>query len=545
MMAIDLSVILFTHEFLYQSNMPRNRLSKFKNYTVDGIRYKIIDEGSRKEQVATAKRLHQMNRFAIGVMKFMRDYIDYHENEDEGSKFQPCSRPRPEVDIERLKVAWNRLRKNYNIDKIHEVPHGGGKESYVRNLGEEVHFCFRGDCEIVALAVLVHELSHIISYNSIHDEAFWNNFRFMCKIVRLGGFIPYHKVPKAGGYHCGKVLVPHSEISLMACRNKRNALGERLIGTNGISTSSPPLNSGYQVHKQTPNELQFKYLRPGGPVYSIPTRSQMHYNSTQHNYRMGYGRMAPSSPFSTSSSFYPYSMSTKSTRGLSSSYNPHENRTVGGIARGKLLPSKRQRDLVIGPADLLQPTIKEGGIILGTGVDMSRYDRYLTSHSTDGPPSNTTARTGPPLMRRPVETKILRSLAPTYKVNPRALYSPDMERIKILSLHPPYSSRRRPMYGDTSVLVTSTFQPMYMRTPHPVSGGFKKGLYTRAPYIQAEGEVEEAMSIGLGTYQPPRSHSRKPTDGGYKSLVRNGLAVGYRSDPFLPPDVRRLYDPNI
>jgi len=185
--------------------------TRYTRIRIGGIGYHVVNNGCGEEQRDVAIKLSKINRLAVKVMGYMRRYIVKSES-------SPSFRDHMDrtLGFERLRIAWNRLRFRYSVESVYEVPYGEGEVSYVKNLGEEVHYCVRNESRSIIITVLAHELAHVISPTPHHDKFFEESYRFMTKLFGMIGFMTENEIPKSGGIHCGKVSVSPEEMKLVS-----------------------------------------------------------------------------------------------------------------------------------------------------------------------------------------------------------------------------------------------------------------------------------------------------------------------------------------
>lgn len=103
-----------------------------------------------------------------------------------------------------------RLVKGYNPEKIYETLPTSEYTAYSQNKGEKIAFCLDTERENGKLIdnntltfVAIHELSHVASISTGHNDEFWNNFKFLLQeAVEIEIYDPedYKKKPRR---YCG------------------------------------------------------------------------------------------------------------------------------------------------------------------------------------------------------------------------------------------------------------------------------------------------------------------------------------------------------
>ncbi len=139
-------------------------LSKYEKYTINGIKYKVLNEYEDKEKAA--KILDYLNSSNIKLMAHLKKK---YKNTD-------------------MMESIEFLLKNYNPDVIFEhLPKGIDNTSYVVDKGTSIVYCLRekesGKNKIHDLHTLMfvnlHELSHIYNKGWGHKRDFWSSFKFI------------------------------------------------------------------------------------------------------------------------------------------------------------------------------------------------------------------------------------------------------------------------------------------------------------------------------------------------------------------------------
>ena len=103
-----------------------------------------------------------------------------------------------------------RLFKNYNPNNVSEGSVQSGYTSYSVNKGERIILCIRQKDKTdsfvdknVILYVAIHELAHLATESVGHDQAFWDNFKFILnEAVDIGVYIKVDFASKPSPY-CG------------------------------------------------------------------------------------------------------------------------------------------------------------------------------------------------------------------------------------------------------------------------------------------------------------------------------------------------------
>lgn len=89
------------------------------------------------------------------------------------------------IESKEKKKGIERLRENFNPEKISENIPGSMYVAYSVNKGEELSICIREkDTEKfiddnTVIFVAIHELAHIMSESTGHTKEFWNNMKFL------------------------------------------------------------------------------------------------------------------------------------------------------------------------------------------------------------------------------------------------------------------------------------------------------------------------------------------------------------------------------
>ena len=103
-----------------------------------------------------------------------------------------------------------RIVKNFNADAISEGSENAKYTSYSVNKGEKVVLCLRSRDKNNKLMdlntmmfVSLHELAHISSKTIGHDEAFWNNFKWLLQHAVKTGIYQQQDFKQKPVEHCG------------------------------------------------------------------------------------------------------------------------------------------------------------------------------------------------------------------------------------------------------------------------------------------------------------------------------------------------------
>lgn len=147
---------------------------------IDGHCYSVSNKYSNRQEASD--KLAFANLFMVSVIRHLRDNVLWGN----------CSQYR------RNMIEY--LLNNYRPDKIIEnVPIGDVNTSYVDDKGIEFGICLRekesGENKIhdnnILEFVLLHEISHLGSFEYTHDQEFWTNFKIIIsEAVKAGLHTP-------------------------------------------------------------------------------------------------------------------------------------------------------------------------------------------------------------------------------------------------------------------------------------------------------------------------------------------------------------------
>jgi len=173
----------------------------------NGFYYRVSDEHPKE----TAEILDKMNNTAIKLIELMRKRLEKH---DSGERRMTPS------DYVQLSKLYNNLRKRYNPDVIQETiynPLQPELTSYTVQKGKVLSMCVRYNGERepwpVLLLVLLHELTHIASNVRQHPPAFWDNYKFILRLVVEEGWGKDLKLPPGDVLYCGRVQISSDELA--------------------------------------------------------------------------------------------------------------------------------------------------------------------------------------------------------------------------------------------------------------------------------------------------------------------------------------------
>lgn len=119
-----------------------------------------------------------------------RDYeVQIKDDSQEAADLIARIRARLELIVKHLIKTYpdeertQRMRKNFNPDKIKEGIDDPNYTSYSINKGEQIVLCLRTNNKLMDLNtmmfVVLHEMAHVCSISIGHTEEFWSNFKWI------------------------------------------------------------------------------------------------------------------------------------------------------------------------------------------------------------------------------------------------------------------------------------------------------------------------------------------------------------------------------
>lgn len=157
---------------------------------LDGRCYKIVGNYDKDSHIAASKKLAELNRIAIELIRYMRKKYLWEPNRDSYGK----------------QLTLN-LMENYNPDSVIEnAPPDTVNTSYVEDKGIVFAMCLRerksGKFKIhsdnILVFVLLHELTHLASKEFGHGDVFWHDFSIIIQNAAEAGLytpVDYSKNP--------------------------------------------------------------------------------------------------------------------------------------------------------------------------------------------------------------------------------------------------------------------------------------------------------------------------------------------------------------
>lgn len=174
--------ILSTSFYIYRDNYEGFQLKCIVS-TIDGNKYCVRER----------KNMEKAADLLASITKKCKDLVVYTSNKYPDNE------------------SVQRLKENFNPQKIMETLPTSSYTAYSENKGEKVAFCLNKQKqdndnlidEDTLTFVAIHELSHVMTKSIGHKSEFWSNFKFLLECAKEAGIhtpVNYKENPQE---YCG------------------------------------------------------------------------------------------------------------------------------------------------------------------------------------------------------------------------------------------------------------------------------------------------------------------------------------------------------
>lgn len=174
--------ILSTSFYIYRDNYEGFQLKCIVS-TIDGNKYCVRER----------KNMEKAADLLASITKKCKDLVVYTSNKYPDNE------------------SVQRLKQNFNPQKIMETLPTSSYTAYSENKGEKVAFCLNKQKqdndnlidEDTLTFVAIHELSHVMTKSIGHKSEFWSNFKFLLECAKEAGIhtpVNYKENPQE---YCG------------------------------------------------------------------------------------------------------------------------------------------------------------------------------------------------------------------------------------------------------------------------------------------------------------------------------------------------------
>ncbi len=170
----------------------------------DGSAFTVADY---PDKIDAAILLAHLNTYAITVLRTLKR--QYAAANDTGGDVAIAQQ------FGNYATFVHSLITKFNPTVIQENAPDNADTSYVIDKGNELAICLRGagnslhDIELLKF-VLLHEMTHIGSHETGHEEEFWTNFRWLLHYLSDHGLYTPRDYRRHPQLYCGKILVKHN-----------------------------------------------------------------------------------------------------------------------------------------------------------------------------------------------------------------------------------------------------------------------------------------------------------------------------------------------